>query len=117
MAEKTRVQEVADNPPPVKQDIAADAAPVAPTHVAPVLAAQPPPAPAPAAALPPAPAKTAFDLLKLEAIFFSSQHPSALINGRLACVNQEVADCRVLDITPSSVTLGYQDQRKTLTLR
>jgi putative nucleotidyltransferase with HDIG domain len=117
MAEKTRVQEIAENPPPVKQDIAVVAAPVAPTNVAPVLAVQPPPAPAPAPAPPPAPAKTAFDLLKLEAIFFSSQHPSALISGRLACVNQEVADCRVLDISPSSVTLGYQDQRKTLTLR
>ncbi len=117
MAEKTRVQEVAENPPLVQQAIAAVAAPVAPTNVAPVLAVQPPPAPSPAAAPPPAPAKTAFDLLKLEAIFFSSQHPSALINGRLAVVNQEVADCRVLDISPSSVTLGYQDQRKILTLR
>jgi putative nucleotidyltransferase with HDIG domain len=117
MAEKTRVQEVAENPPPVKQDIVAVAAPVAPANVAPVLAAQPPPVPVPAAPLPPAPAKTAFDLLKLEAIFFTSQHPSALISGRLAGLNQEVADCRVLDISPSSVTLGYQDQRKILTLR
>ncbi len=117
MADKTRVQEIAENPPPVKQEIAAVAAPVAPANVAPVLAVQPPPAPAPAAAPPPAPATTAFDLLKLEAIFFTSQHPSALISGRLAVVNQEVADCRVLDISPSSVTLGYQDQRKTLTLR
>ena len=116
MAEKTRVQEVAENPPPVKQNIAAVAAPVAPANVAPVPAVQPPPAPVPAAAPPPAPAKTAFDLLKLQAIFFTSQHPSALISGRLAGVNQEVADCRVLDISPSSVTLGYQDQRKTLTL-
>jgi putative nucleotidyltransferase with HDIG domain len=115
-AEKTRVQEAAENPPPVKQDIAAVAAPVAPANVAPVLAVQPPPAPAPAAVPPPAPEKTAFDLLKLEAIFFSSQHPSALISGKLACVNQEVAECRVLDISPSSVTLGYQDQRKILTL-
>jgi putative nucleotidyltransferase with HDIG domain len=117
MAEKTRVQEAVESPPPVKQEIAAVVAPVAPNHVAPGPAVQPPPAPVPAAAPPPAPAKTAFDLLKLEAIFFSSQHPSALINGRLACVNQEVANCRVLDISPSSVTLGYQDQRKTLTLR
>jgi hypothetical protein len=61
--------------------------------------------------------KTAFDRLKLEAIFFSTQHPSALINGQLASVNELVADCRVLDIGPSSVTLEYQNQRKTLTIR
>jgi putative nucleotidyltransferase with HDIG domain len=129
VVDKARVQEAAENPPAVKQSIAAVAAPakavqetkpapVPPANASPVLTVQPlPPAPAPAAAPPPAPAKTAFDLLKLEAIFFSSQHPSALINGRLAVVNQEVANCRVLDISPSSVTLAYQDQRKILTLR
>jgi putative nucleotidyltransferase with HDIG domain len=118
-AEKTRIQEVTENPPPVKQEIAAVIAPVAPANAPPVPVVKPPPAAAAAAAAapPPAPAKTAFDLLKLEAIFFSPQHPSALINGKLAVVNQEVADCRVLDISPSSVTLGYQNQRKTLTFR
>jgi len=81
-----------------------------PTNVAPVAAVQPPQAP------PPAPAKTAFDGLKLQAIFFSSQHPAALISGQLASVNQEVAGCRVLYISPSSVTLAYQQERKALTL-
>jgi hypothetical protein len=113
MADKARIQEAAENPPPVKQGIAAATAPVAPANATPVAAVQPPPTPAP----PPAPAKTAFDLLKLEAIFFTSQHPSALISGKLAVVNEEVADCRVLDISPSSVTLGHQDQRKVLVLR
>ena len=111
-AEMTRVQETVESPPTVKHSIAAVAAPVSPASPAPAPAIQPPPAD-----LPPAPAATAFDLVKLQAIFFSSRHPSALINGRLACVNQEVADCRVLDLTPSSVTLGFQDQRRTLTLR
>lgn len=75
---------------------------------------------APAKAASPAPstpAKTGFDRLKLQAIFFSSQHPSALINGKLAEVNQMVADCRILDINPTSITLEYQNEQRTLKLR
>ena len=123
--EKPEVQKVAENPaPPVKHEVAAivtpaktaeepKPAPAAPTQDAPVAAVQPPLAPAAA----PAPAKTALDKLKLQAIFFSSQHPSALISGQLASVDEEVAQCRVLDISPSSVTLEYLHQRRTLTLR
>jgi hypothetical protein len=39
------------------------------------------------------------------------------LRGKLAGVDQEVAQCRVLDISPSSVTLECQNQRKTLMLR
>jgi HD-like signal output (HDOD) protein len=84
---------------------------IPPTNAVTLIAAQTPPV------TPPAPQKTALDRLKLQAIFFSTQHPSALINGRLAGVDEEVADCRVLDISPGSVTLEFQHQRKTLTLR
>jgi hypothetical protein len=84
---------------------------IPPTKAAPVIAAQPQPV-----KLPP-PEKTAFDRLKLDAIFFSTQHPSAVINGQLVHVDQMVADCRVLDISPASVTFEYQHQRKTFTLR
>jgi putative nucleotidyltransferase with HDIG domain len=84
-----------------------------PANVATRLADQRPPAPAPTAV----PATTALDRLQLQAVFFSSKNPSALISGQLAHVNQQVADCRVLEISPSSVTLGYQNQRRTLTLR
>jgi putative nucleotidyltransferase with HDIG domain len=89
------------------------------THVTPGLAAHSPAAsmPVPSPLPPPAAAKTGFDKLKLQAILFSSQHPSALISGKLAGLNEEVFECRVLDISPSSVTLEYQHQRKTLTLR
>ena len=73
--------------------------------------AVPTPLPAPAAA------KKGIDDLKLQAILFSSQHPSALISGKLVGLNELVAECRVLDISPSSVTLEYQHQRRTLTLR
>lgn len=65
----------------------------------------------------PAPPKNDLDRLELQAIFFSTQRPSALINGKLTGINQLVADCKVLDISPSSVTVEHQNQRKTLTLR
>jgi hypothetical protein len=106
---------------PVKAVEVLKPAPAQPTHVEPMLAAQPASTPAqaptPTRTPPPVPAKLGFDRLKLEAIFFSSQHPSALINGQLASVDQVVADCRVMDIGPSSVTLEYQHQRKTLVIR
>ncbi len=116
---KPVVEEAAETTPPtVKYEMAlagtpagpvqeAGPAPVPPTQAAPEMAAQPPPAPG----------KTAFDELKLQAIFFNTQHPAALISGTLARVDQEIADCRVLEISPSTVTLEYQHQRKTLTLR
>jgi putative nucleotidyltransferase with HDIG domain len=142
--EKPETEAAADNPPPVKNEIAAVPAPgktaqpakpasasstnvasasstniasAASTHAGPGLAVQSPgvavPSPLPAPAKP----KTGIDKLKLQAIFFSPQHPSALISGKLVGLNEEVAECRVLDISPSSVTLEYQHQPKTLTLR
>ncbi len=140
--DKADTAATAENPPPpVKSEVAAMAAPVkapdatksAPTnhvasvvstntvstnfalstnHVATGVAIQTPSTPAA-----PTVAKKGFDRIKLQAIFFSSQHPSALISGKLVGVNEEVAECRVLDISPSSVTLEYQHQPKTLTLR
>jgi HD-like signal output (HDOD) protein/CheY-like chemotaxis protein len=123
--EKPEAQKVAENPPPpVKHEMVASVAPASPVaetkpapvpspHAAPVAAAQTPSAPASA----PAPVKSALDQLKLQAIFYSTQHPSALISGQLASVDEEVSQCRVLDISPSSVTLEYLHQRRTLTLR
>ena len=106
-AEKPKMQEVVEPPP------------APPAHAALVAALPPPPpaAPAPVPVPPPAPETTVFDRLKLEAIFFRSQHPSALINGQLAGVNQLVADCRVLEIGPTYVTLEYQHQRRTLNIQ
>jgi HD-like signal output (HDOD) protein len=122
-ADKPEAPTVAGTPPPVKHEVAATApakpvneskpvpAPLAPA--APVVAEPAPSVPAPA----PAPLKTALDQLKLQAIFYSSDHPAALINGQLASIDQEVSKCRILEISPSSVTLQYLDQRRTLTLR
>jgi HD-like signal output (HDOD) protein len=139
--DKAETEAVATNPPPtVKTEIAAVTAPAksaaassnhvasasstnlasaSSNHVAAGLAALSPgtkvavPTPLPA----PAAAKKGIDDLKLQAILFSTQHPSALISGKLVGLNELVAECRVLDISPSSVTLEYQHQRRTLTLR
>jgi putative nucleotidyltransferase with HDIG domain len=115
IVEKARMQEEAESQSPVKQQIAVVPAPEKAGAVTghAVVPAERQPSPAP----PPDPAKMAFDALKLQAIFFTPQHPAVLINGRLAGVDQQVAECRVLDIGPSSVTLGYLDQRRVLTLR
>ena len=127
--EKPGVQKVVETaPPPIKPTVSAvvPAKPVEETKPASApatIAAAPPAAPIPnpstnsAPALAAAPPKTALDLLKLQAIFYSSQDPKALINGQLASVDQEVSKCRVLDISPSSVTLEYLHQRRVLTLR
>jgi hypothetical protein len=116
--DKPKLEVAAEYAPPAEHEAASVAAPAKPVEDA-------APAPAPpieagpelASQPPPVPAATALDKLKLEAIFFNSQHPAALISGTLARVDQEIADCRVLEINSSSVTLEWQHQRKTLTLR
>jgi hypothetical protein len=127
--EKPGVQKVVETAPPnIKTTVSAvvTAKPVeatkpasAPATIAAAPAAAPIPNPSTNStpALAAAPPKTALDLLKLQAIFYSSQDPKALINGQLASVDQEVSKCRVLDISPSSVTLEYLHQRRVLTLR
>jgi hypothetical protein len=117
--------------PPVKNEVAANVplanpveekkpTPAPATNSAPVAAVQPAPTnPAPvliAKAVPAAP-KSALDKLKLQGIFYSTQTPKALINGTLATIDEEVEKCRVLDISPSSATLEYLNQRRTLTLK
>jgi HD-like signal output (HDOD) protein len=135
--EKPEPVKVAETPPQaVNKEIAATAssakpiqesklapvaAPATATNAAPGPAAQPPPlaasVPVPKPPAKPAAATNALDRLKLQAIFYNSQHPSALINGQLTSLDQDVAQCKVLDISPTSVTLEYLHQRKTLTLR
>ncbi len=60
--------------------------------------------------------KTALDRIRVQAIFYSAKHPSALISGQTASINDVVGGCRVLEISPSTVTLEYQNQRKTFNL-
>jgi len=58
-----------------------------------------------------------FDHLKLQGIFFSARNPSAIINGRLTRVNEVVDAYRICEIGPSSVTVEFESQRKTLYFR
>jgi hypothetical protein len=62
------------------------------------------------------PAAIAFPELKLQGIFYSSNQPSAIINGQLIRLNGEVDGVRVLEIGHSSITVEFQKQRKTLSL-
>ncbi len=57
-----------------------------------------------------------FPELKLQGVFYSSNNPSAIINGRLIRLNAEIEGARVVQITHSSVTLEYQHQLTKLSL-
>jgi putative nucleotidyltransferase with HDIG domain len=114
--EITRFNPVAEAPTPVNQQMALEAAPV-PAVAKPEPAPLAPPkleATVPALAVAPA---AGLDRIKVHAIFYNSGHPSALINGQLLGVNDQVLDCRIVDISQASVTMEYLGQRKVFTLR
>ena len=54
---------------------------------------------------------------KLQGIFYSSDQPSAIINGRMVHPNDRLSGARIVQISPSTVTFEYQNQRKTLVLK
>ncbi len=101
---------------------AAPAAPAPAETPAPEATAAPKTEAAPTAVATPQPISVsaedlAFNDLKLQGIFYSADNPSAIINGKLKRVSERVADFRVLDISPTSVTLEYQNHRRILSLR
>ena len=59
----------------------------------------------------------AFADLQLQGVFYLPNNASAIISGKMVRQNEEVSGARVLEITPTSVTLEYQNQRKTLRLK
>jgi hypothetical protein len=71
---------------------------------------------APSVVAKPVPKESGFTTIKLQGIFFSANHPSAIINGQRVEPNDRVGDVLVRDITSSTVTLEYQKQRKTFVL-
>lgn len=75
------------------------------------------PAANPAASIKPVPQEVTFEDLKLQGIFFSTVHPSAIINGKMVHQQDRVADAVVLEIGPSSVVLLYKNHRRTLVLK
>ncbi len=54
---------------------------------------------------------------KLQGIFYSADQPSAIINGRMVHPNDRLSGARIVQISPSTVTFEYQNQRKTLVLK
>lgn len=55
--------------------------------------------------------------LRLQGIFYRQSRPSVIINSQTLEVGDLVEGVTVTDITPSSVTLQWRGQTKTLTLR
>lgn len=87
-----------------------------------------PPAPEPdlaeatAATTPPLDAGSSVEIatypsLRLQGIFYRQSRPSVIINSQTLEVGDLVEGVTVTDITPSSVTLQWRGQTKTLTLR
>jgi hypothetical protein len=80
------------------------------------------PAPTPTPALATSQGKTPAKELsvsdfKLQGIFYSADQPSAIINGRMGHPNDRLSGARIVQISPSTVTFEFQNQRKTLVLK
>ncbi len=60
--------------------------------------------------------KERFPELRLQGILFSPRRPSAILNGVLVHPNDRLLGVRVVEIRSTSVTLEFQNQRKTLSL-
>jgi HD-like signal output (HDOD) protein/CheY-like chemotaxis protein len=70
-----------------------------------------------AASAQPVPQELAFADLKLQGIFYSKSHPTAILNGQMVHPKDHLVGALVVDIGPSSVTLEYKNQRKVLVLK
>jgi putative nucleotidyltransferase with HDIG domain len=77
------------------------------------------PAPAVTAAAPPPTAKDqAFAELQVQSIFYARGNSIAVINGQTVRAHDQLPDgAQVVEIGPSSVTVQFEDERKTLALK
>ena len=69
-----------------------------------------------AAAPPAAVQASSASSFKLQAIFYRSANPSAVINGRTLSLGGKIDDAKVLAITRDTVTLQTKNETKVLTL-
>ncbi len=107
---------VSSESPPAPAPIPPAAKP-APATTSPAPTPPPPPAPPPlSAAQPLPPPPPPFPALRLQAIFYSKINPRALINGQTAAVGDVIAEARVENISPDTVTVDWRAQKKTLSL-
>lgn len=77
----------------------------------------PPPIEPPSTAVEPAPASTNWPTLKLSAIFFRLQNPSARINGKILQVGNQFEGVRVLAIERDRVKLEFAGETKELEMK
>ena len=63
------------------------------------------------------PQELTFADLKLQGIFYSAKHPTAILSGKMVQPNDHLAGALVVSIGPSSVTLEHQNQRTVLVLK
>jgi HD-like signal output (HDOD) protein len=63
------------------------------------------------------PQQLLFSDLKLQGIFYSIAHPTAILNGKMVHPKDHLAGAEIVAIGPSSVTLEYQNQRRILVLK
>ena len=113
---------VAIRNPKVSPEKAAAAKPPVPVAtVTPAAAVSAPvaaPAAEPAAPPPPSARELAFTELHIQSIFYSRSNSSAVISGRRVRPNDRLpAGAVVVAIGPSSVTLEFDNERKTLALK
>jgi hypothetical protein len=67
---------------------------------------------------PPSAKELAFAELRLQSIFYSQSNPSAVISGKRVRPRDRLpAGATVLAISPSSVTLEFENERKILALK
>jgi cytoskeletal protein RodZ len=57
-----------------------------------------------------------FPVLKVQGIFFRAKNPAAVINTKTVFIGDQVSNARVVAITPDSVTIEFNGNRKVLSL-
>ncbi|MFM1768123.1 MAG: hypothetical protein RJA22_652 [Verrucomicrobiota bacterium] len=109
--------------PPVNQQVSAPYTAVNRTFALDQDTPDPQPAATPVAEAAPAPATAPVNpaaplpTFRLQGIFFRTTNPSAMVNGKSVLVGDFVSGARVKAIEREQVTLEYEGQTKTLTLR
>ncbi|HXT12903.1 MAG TPA: hypothetical protein VN873_15175 [Candidatus Angelobacter sp.] len=118
VARQFRQKPAARTPRPDSKPLVANPVPEAkpPVEVVAAAASAAPEKPATPVAAPAPPPAAPVAELRLQAIFYSPQHPSAMINGKSVKIGDAVRNFRVARITPTSATLVSATETNVMTL-
>ena len=123
MQQKVHARQVGESTAPEPAQAQTTPAQPQPKVVAPTPAPARPPAAAPNPAIAAGAAQPAvlmgtngFPVLKVQGIFFRAKNPAAVINTKTVFIGDQVANAKVVAITPDSVTVEFNGNRKVLTL-